>query len=306
MTTVIQLQKKGLNLSGFASHLFNVLSVNAEATVTEVARFDHPKPQDLAVSDDSWVGLQLRIDPLARAILDPHNLYFGSLLLIGMLSSVFMVLQPGMRNKISDDDFVADDDFNDKYNNVDDYWKYRGVEMNRYSYANALYARQKLFWAVLFGLVICGSLIMTAVTAYMLESRNKKVDDFIAEIVDELRPRFEAEGFNVEYKSRVVTQSIIGHFVPERALHFTNIDDAEVGSSYNNNTYAPPDKSVKKNKEPSFGTINVIVPLGYKPGQVVNVMTPSGLPIMVAVPTGLEPGESFPVKIPAQMYRPRR
>merc|ERR1712183_762866 len=57
------------------------------------------------------------------------------------------------------------------------------------------------------------------------------------------------------------------------------------------------------NDKPLYVTINVMVPEGHVPGQVVNVMTPSGLPIMVAVPSGVKPGENFPVQIPAQMYK---
>jgi hypothetical protein len=43
MTTVIHLQKKGLNLSGFASTFFDLLSGNSAVTVTEAARFDEKK-----------------------------------------------------------------------------------------------------------------------------------------------------------------------------------------------------------------------------------------------------------------------
>lgn len=258
------------------------------------------------MSDDSYASLQSRVDPLARAIVDPHNLYFGSILLTALLSSVFIAVQPGMKKSLGDDDLVADDDFNDKYNGADDFWKYRDVENNQYEYANALYARQRLLWAILFALTVSAAICICAVVAYMIEGRNRRVDNFIFEVVAELRHRFEQEGFKVEYKSRVVDHSILGHFIPERAIIFTELDDNEVGTSYNNDTYAPPNKQNKKMKESSFGTINVMVPNGYKPGQVVNVMTPSGLPIMVAVPSGLEPGDSFPVQIPAQMYRTRR
>lgn len=43
MTTVIHLQKKGLNLSGFASNFFDLLAGNSAVTVTEAARFDAEK-----------------------------------------------------------------------------------------------------------------------------------------------------------------------------------------------------------------------------------------------------------------------
>ena len=53
--------------------------------------------------------------------------------------------------------------------------------------------------------------------------------------------------------------------------------------------------------EAAFGSINVMVPDEFTSEQVVNVMTPSGLPIMVAVSNGILPGQTFPVQIPAQI-----
>jgi len=279
------------------------------ATVTESAKFDEPRPEGLDLSDDSWASLQLRVDPLARAILDPHNLYLGSILLTGVLSAVFFSVKPTFKMYDGDDDFYAEDDFNDKYNNVDDYWKYRDVENNQYEYRNVHLARQKILWAVLFAMGISAVIGITAVVAYMIEARNGRVDAFIAEVCEEVRDRFDQEGYQIQYKSRVVDQGMMGHFMPERAMCFRALADDEIGRNRktNNDTYAAPGgKKPKRKKESSFGTINVMVPEGYKPGQVVNVMTPSGLPIMVAVPSGLEPGESFPVQIPAQMYRPRK
>ena len=278
------------------------------ATVTESAKFDDPKPDTLDVSDDSWASLQLRVDPLARAILDPHNLYLGSILLLSLLSAVFFAVKPGFEMYEGDDDFSQTDDFNDKYNGVDDWWKMKDVESNQYEYENNAVARQKILWTVMFAVTISAVIGSTAVVAYMIEARNSRVDSFIAEVFDEVRERFEQEGFEIEYKSRVVEEGLSGHFMPERAICFRELSDSEMGrNSHNNDTYSAPGsgKSNRK-KESSFGTINVMVPENYKPGQVVNVMTPSGLPIMVAVPSGLEPGESFPVQIPAQMYRPRK
>lgn len=306
-TSIIYLQSKGLNFSGFTSAFMEFVAGKSGATVTESAKFDEPKPEKLDVSDDSWASLQLRVDPLARAILDPHNLYLGSILLTGILSSVFFAVKPGFKMYNGDDDFSTDDDFNDKYNNVDDFWKYRDVENNQYVYRNSAVARQRLLWAVLFAVAISSVIGITAIVAYMIESRNSRVDSFIKEVCEEVKDRFEQEGFEILYKSRIVDHGMSGHFLPERAICFRELADDEIGKSRKNDTYeAPGTKINKRKKESSFGTINVMVPEGYKPGQVVNVMTPSGLPIMVAVPSGLEPGESFPVQIPAQMYRPRK
>ena len=307
-TTVIYMQKRGLNFSGFTSAFMEFVGGKAGATVTDSAKFDEERPENLDVSIDSWTSLQLRVDPLARAILDPHNLYLGSTLLIGILSAVFFAVKPGFAMNNGDDDFSQYDDFNDKYNAVDDFWKYRDVENNQYLYRNSAVAKQRLLWAVLFAVTISVVICITGVVAYMIESRNSRVDNFIGEVIDELSERFDEEGYGIAYKSRVKDEGVTGHFMPERAIVFRELADDEIGRSRKNDTYqAPGGQSQKrKKKASSFGTINVMVPEGYKPGQVVNVMTPSGLPIMVAVPSGLNPGESFPVQIPAQMYRPRK
>mmetsp|Transcript_9945 Transcript_9945/g.18675 ORF Transcript_9945/g.18675 Transcript_9945/m.18675 type:complete len:314 (+) Transcript_9945:137-1078(+) len=307
----VYLQKRGLNFSGFTSAFMEFVAGKSGATVTDSAKFDVAKPYELDVSDDSWASLQLRVDPLARAILDPHNLYLGSVLLTALLSAVFLAVKPGFEMYNGDDDFNADDDFNDKYNNVDDFWKFRDVENNQYVYRNTAVARQRILWAVLFAVTVSSIIGITAVVAYMIESRNSRVDAFIKEVCEEVRSRFEQEGFEIQYRSRILDEGMVGHFMPERYISFRELSDDEIGKAGNNDTYQAPGISPgtsksKRKKESSFGTINVMVPVGYKPGQVVNVMTPSGLPIMVAVPSGLQPGESFPVQIPAQMYRPRK
>ncbi len=304
------LQQKGLNIDEFTS-VFKAAISSKGPIMTETARFDGKKPDGLEVSDDTWATLTTRVDPLARAILDPHNLYLGATLLVTMISLVFFAVKPAPQNLSNIDDFT-DDDFNDKYNNVDDYWKYADVESNAYSYVSRELARQTILWIVLFAFTISAALGTVAVIAYMIESRNSRVDIFIYEICDEVAERFELEGYEIEYRSRIIDEGMAGHFMPERAILFMELDDDEIGRRTQHSGYAPPglgstsDDSGPGRKESSFGTINVMVPDGYMPGQVVNVMTPSGLPIMVAVPSGLQPGESFPVQIPAQMYRPRK
>lgn len=310
------LQRRGLNFTDFVATFKAFISNKSDKLVTEAARFDGEKPEGLDLSDDTWASLTLRVDPLARAILDPHNLYLGSSLLITLMSLVLVSVKPQPKD-LSDLDDYTDDDFNDKYNGYDDFWKYSDVESNAYSYQSREKARQTILWIVFFALTISAALGAAAVVAYMLESRNSRIDVFIYEIIDELAERFEQEGYEIEYKSRIVDEGFAGHFMPERAIVFQELDDDEVGRR-TQNTYAPPSAAAAGNglgsnsgetvrkKVSSLGTINVMVPDGYMPGQVVNVMTPSGLPIMVAVPSGLQPGESFPVKIPAQMYRPRK
>ena len=299
------MQRKGLNFAGFTSAFMEFVAGKSGATLTDSAKFDEPKPDDLDVSDDSWASLQLRVDPLARAVLDPHNLYLGSALLTMILSAVFFAVKPGFDMYNGDDDFNTDDDFNDKYNDVDDFWKNYDVEDNQYAYRNSSLARKKILWIVVFALTVSAVFGISSIVAYMIESRNSRVDSFITEVCEEVKDRFEQEGFEIQYRSRIVDEGIAGHFMPERAIVFRELADHEIGSR-KNDTYAAPGTKSKRKKESSFGTINVMVPEGYMPGQVVNVMTPSGLPIMVAVPSGLGPGQSFPVQIPAQMYRPKK
>lgn len=304
------IQRRGLNFAEF-TQVFKALLSGSSNLVTESAKFDDNKPDDLDVSDDTWASLTLRVDPLARAILDPHNLYLGSSLLITLMSLVFVAVKPVPT--LSNNDDNIDDDFNDKYSADDDFWKYKDVEDNANNYLSRKHATAIILWIVLFALTIAAAVGVTVVVAYMIESRNSRIDVFIYEIIDELAERFEQEGYEIEYKSRIVDEGMAGHFMPERAIVFLELDDDEVGQRTKNQGYAPPnergsisDDTTTRKKESSFGTINVMVPDGYKPGQVVNVMTPSGLPIMVAVPSGLKAGESFPVQIPAQMYRPAR
>lgn len=303
----VHLQKRGLNIDDFTS-AFKAAVSDKVSIITDTARFNGIRPEDLDVSDDTWASLTMRVDPLARAILDPHNLYLGSSLLITMIGLVFFVVKPKPQNLENLDDYV-DDDFNDKYNKNDDYWKYNDVESNAYSWQARDLARQTILWVVLLCLTISAAIGTAAIVAYMLESRNSRIDVFIYEVCDELADRFEQEGYEIEYKSRIVEEGFAGHFMPERAIVFQELEDDEVGKRTQHSGYSPPTGNMgeqTRKKESSFGTINVMVPDGYMPGQVVNVMTPSGLPIMVAVPSGLQPGESFPVQIPAQMYRPRK
>lgn len=308
------LQERGFNFDNFARVFKALLANNSNLLVTETARFDNKKPEELEVSDDTWTSLTSRVDPLARAILDPHNLYLGTSLLIVLLSSVFIAVKPRGQDLSNIDDFNYYDDFNDKYNNQDDFWKYNDVEANLYSYQSRQKARLVIIWAILFALTIAVAVGMTVIVAYMMESRNSRIDIFIYEIIDELAERFEQEGYEIEYKSRIVDDGIAGHFMPERSIIFMELSDDEFGRRTQNQGYSPPSAdgdapsqdSTQTKKESTLSTITVMVPDGHMPGQVVNVMTPSGLPIMVAVPNGLSAGDSFPVQIPLQMYRPRK
>eukprot|EP00563_Minutocellus_polymorphus_P016219 CAMPEP_0181056666 /NCGR_PEP_ID=MMETSP1070-20121207/19840_1 /TAXON_ID=265543 /ORGANISM="Minutocellus polymorphus, Strain NH13" /LENGTH=409 /DNA_ID=CAMNT_0023136031 /DNA_START=233 /DNA_END=1462 /DNA_ORIENTATION=+ len=65
------------------------------AVFNEPASFNEPKPVGLDVSDDTWAALKLRVDPLARHILDPHRSYVGAAALGSLVALVFLVVRPG-------------------------------------------------------------------------------------------------------------------------------------------------------------------------------------------------------------------
>lgn len=312
--------QKGAQVDGMATYIYQFFSSPKGTLMTDTAKFDEPKPYSLQVSDDTWASLVLRVDPLARAILEPHRLYVGACLLCLLLGAALAAVRPDF--KIQDD---PDDDMNVGYNGgyyagddvaeADDFWQANEVSYNEWKYKNKVVAREKLMWNLGFVILFAVVIGATGVVSWMMECRNKRVDDFIREVCEELGGRFGDEGYSVRYRTRTEEQGLVlGHFAPERAVCFRELSDEEIRERRNNSTYTPPDsdpespvkKSKKKKKEAAFGSINVMVPDGFTSGQVVNVMTPSGLPIMVAVPNGILPGQTFPVQIPAQMYRPRK
>ena len=65
------------------------------AVFNEPASFNEPKPDGLTVSDDTWAALKLRVDPLARHILDPHRSYVGATALASFVALVFLAVRPG-------------------------------------------------------------------------------------------------------------------------------------------------------------------------------------------------------------------
>jgi hypothetical protein len=67
------------------------------AVFNEPASFNEPKPDGLTVSDDTWAALKLRVDPLARHILDPHRSYVGASALASFVALVFLAVRPGWR-----------------------------------------------------------------------------------------------------------------------------------------------------------------------------------------------------------------
>jgi len=315
--------QKGFHLDGMCSYLYQFISSPKGTIMTETAKFDEPKPYTLQVSDDTWASLRLRVDPLARAILEPHRLYIGAGLLCLLLGIALAAVRPDFSLEVD-----ADDDLNASFNSGyyaaddqvaadDDFWKASNVNYNEWQYKNRAVRREKLAWNFGFLLFFAAVIGATGMVSWMMESRNTRVDDFIGEVCGELSGRFEQEGYAIHYNTRIQTEGMVmGHLFPERAICFRELSEEEVRERRSNATYTPPDadpespakktSKKKKKKEAAFGSINVMVPDGFTSGQVVNVMTPSGLPIMVAVPNDILPGQTFPVQIPAQMYRPRK
>ena len=60
-------------------------------------RFNFPKPPglDRHLSDDAWAALQLRVDPAARNILDPHRYYAAAACVSVLITIVFYAIRPG-------------------------------------------------------------------------------------------------------------------------------------------------------------------------------------------------------------------
>lgn len=306
--------QSGINLKQFGSFFVQVFTSPTGAILTDSAKFDQDKPDSLNISHDTFENLKLRIGPLAAAILDPHKLYAGTIILLALMGVVYQTGKPELGYD-TDDGIVYYDDVNQYAavnDDADDYWKQQDVGYNAWKYHTSGINRNQLLWNGVFIFAAVALIATSGFVAYMMEMRNFRVDSFIKEICDEIRGKLEQEGYGMEYKSQTtIGGPIYGHFFPQRVLCFREISDTEKGGrTSNSGSYDPPSSSKKgrskRKKESLFGTINVMVPVGYKPGQVVNVMTPSGLPIMVAVPNDVAPGESFPVQIPAQMYRPRK
>jgi len=76
----VYIQRSTLQWDDFIYFLTNV----------EPARFNFPKPPNLNVSDDSWAALKLRVDNVARSILDPHR-YYAAGFCVGILITIVCI-----------------------------------------------------------------------------------------------------------------------------------------------------------------------------------------------------------------------
>eukprot|EP00581_Thalassiosira_minuscula_P011477 CAMPEP_0183732376 /NCGR_PEP_ID=MMETSP0737-20130205/38310_1 /TAXON_ID=385413 /ORGANISM="Thalassiosira miniscula, Strain CCMP1093" /LENGTH=355 /DNA_ID=CAMNT_0025965383 /DNA_START=137 /DNA_END=1204 /DNA_ORIENTATION=+ len=181
-------------------------------TAVEPARFNFPKPPTLALSDDAWAALQLRVDHAARNILDPHRYYAAALCVGFLIIIVFYAIRPGYDrrrihalNEDREGVGVDDDEIYDDYLQ-DDLWernhKMDDVVVAELDYLNAELDKSLWIWRCGLAMslaVLFGSVVFLAV---LMERRNMAIDDHIRRAIEEIRPRVEDEGIAVEYRTR--------------------------------------------------------------------------------------------------------
>lgn len=226
-------------------------------TNTEPARFHFPKPPKLQqhnLSDDAWAALQLRVDHVARDILDPHRYYAAALGVAILMTIVFCAVRPGFdrstihannsKNSRNGEDGVAtyidDDELYDDYIQ-DDLWERNhsldDVVLAELNYLNSNLDTSLLIWKI--------SLIVSLMTLFgcviflvvLMERRNCVIDGKISVAIDEIRSRFEDEGIGVEYRTcsshpHPDSKGIIGklcfwgkYIRPTRVVVFYYLDD---------------------------------------------------------------------------------
>ena len=239
-------------------------------TNVEPARFNFPKPTNLRLSDDAWAALQLRVDHMARNILDPHRYYGAAFCVSILIIIVFYAIRPGYdRQRIhamTDERNIQDDDKYDDYIQ-DDLWE-RDHSMDDVVAAELTYLNSQLdksLWIWRVGLIVSllvlfGSVIFIVV---LMERRNVAIDQHIKQAIEEIRPRVEDEGIAVEYRTRSSHPgmlSCLGKYIrPTRVVVFSYLDSSsprsvEGGNSRTKNRsffsedyqrkYFPPPRSV--------------------------------------------------------------
>mmetsp|Transcript_23089 Transcript_23089/g.42419 ORF Transcript_23089/g.42419 Transcript_23089/m.42419 type:complete len:308 (-) Transcript_23089:424-1347(-) len=207
-------------------------------TNIEPARFNVPKPPSLHLSDDAWAALQLRVDHVARNILDPHRYYAAATCVAFLITIVFYAIRPGYDRKrihatVNDDgdQRLQDDEIYDDYIQ-DDLWERNhsvdDVVVAELNYLNAELDKSMWIWRI--GLIVSlvvlfGSVIFIAV---LMERRNVAIDDHIRKAIEEIRPRVEDEGIAVEYRTRSSQPGILfflGRYIrPTRVVVFSYLD----------------------------------------------------------------------------------
>lgn len=179
-------------------------------TNVEAVRFNQSKPAALNISDDCWAAIKLRVDPLARLILNPQR-YFAASAGVGFLILVvFYAVKPKYdRQRIHAEDRPQNDD--DKYDDyfVDDLYSRDhsadDVVAAKLEYLNEALEQspEVIVWRT--GLIVSLAILFGSVIfiAVQMEKRNQQVDKHIRQAIDEIRPRVEAEeGVGIEYRTK--------------------------------------------------------------------------------------------------------
>lgn len=188
----------------------------------EPARFVHPKPYILSeVPDDSWAALILRVDPLARKILDPRRSYIGTLILFIIIATVFSTIRPTVKMS---DLYSYDDAYIERY---DDFYLYErdddsldDVLIAEIQYRKKEIASDLKAWKVSYSIVVLFILTIMIVIALLMERINKSYDDKIRDVCDEIGARFQSFGITVEYRTHHILNNYRRFLIQERAIVF--------------------------------------------------------------------------------------
>lgn len=215
----------------------------------EPARFNEPRPYHLQhLSDDSWAALTLRVDPLARKILDIRRMYLGVFVLLLFIVTVFSTTKPTVR--MQDLDSFIDDD---SINKLDDFHLYIGddddeddVMMNEIRYRRKELMPKLKIWKAMYTTIGLLLFISSTIATFFMERRNVTYDEKITDVCAEISPRFKLEGFKVDYRTHPIIDIVSRLFFPERVIVFTKIRETmiEETRSYEKPHYnIPPDST---------------------------------------------------------------
>mmetsp|Transcript_15393 Transcript_15393/g.33476 ORF Transcript_15393/g.33476 Transcript_15393/m.33476 type:complete len:471 (-) Transcript_15393:496-1908(-) len=244
------------------------------ALFNEPASFNEPKPYGLSVTDDTWASLKLRVDPLARHILDPHRSYVGAAFLALFVAAVFTAVRPGWhivdlssyydkQNQANDanydyyagggggdgSNYYYDGNNNNNNNNNggpsgdedddvldtfyarerdDDYYNNDGIDdivLAELEYRNEELVHASIFWRIGFIAALSILFLATVTVAVGMELKNARYDAKIHAVIAEMRERFEAEGYEIGYRTRTEISGVLfGHLRPQRAIVFRRKD----------------------------------------------------------------------------------
>ena len=202
--------------------------------------FNFPKPSNLRLSDDAWAAIKLRVDPLARNILDPHRYASASYVVAILITIVFFAIRPGYNQKtihqtLNDDEVVdSDDEIFDDYFHDDEYERIHSMDdvvAAQLAYLNSELGRKMLIWqfGLIFSLFILFSCVIRIIV--LMERRNVAIDSQITTAIEEIQDRVREEGIDVEYRKKSYRQSLFfccflfGRYIrPTRVVVFTELD----------------------------------------------------------------------------------